>query len=547
MSVAVVDDDGAIRGIDTGHVRPEAKRATEAEHKMSFRQSLRTYPHAVGWSVLFSTALVMEGYDNALIATLFAYGPFQRTFGNRLADGSYQITAAWQSGLTNGALVGEILGLFATGIVVERFGYRKSLIGALMACVAFIFIIFFAKSLPVLLVGEILIGIPWGLFQTVTTTYASEVCPVVLRPYLTTYVNLCWVMGQFIASGVLKAMQDRDDQWGYKIPFALQWMWPIPIAIGIALAPESPWWLIRKERPEDARHALHRLTVPGRDPNFNADETIAMIRSTNELEKRLTAGTSYLDCFWGVDRRRTEVVCLTWATQMVSGSSLMGYSTYFYEQAGMAPSNAFTMTMVLYILGALGTLSSWPLMTRFGRRTLYVGGLACMGILLLIIGFLGIISRENVAAQWAVGSLLLIYAFTYDATVGPICYSLVSELSSTRLRTKTIVLARNLYNVCGLITNIITPRMLNPSAWDWGAKAGFFWAGICLICFTWTYFRLPEPQGRTYAELDLLFEQQVPARKFSSTRVDPFASDRASSVGTKSEMPITETVEKIDL
>ncbi|CEJ60960.1 hypothetical protein PMG11_09514 [Penicillium brasilianum] len=544
MSATSSKDDGTTRVADVD-TTPEAKRATEAEHQMTFWQSLRTYPHAVGWSILFSTALVMEGYDNALVSSLFAYGPFQRAFGDEQPDGSYQVTAAWQSGLNNGALVGEVLGLFATGIIVEKFGYRKSLIGALVACVAFIFVIFFAKTLPVLLVGEILIGIPWGLFQTVTTTYASEVCPVVLRPYLTTYVNLCWVMGQLIASGVLKAMQGRADQWGYKIPFALQWMWPVPIAIGVALAPESPWWLIRKDRPEDARHALQRLTVPGRDPNFNADETIAMIRSTNELEKRMTQGTSYRDCFRGVERRRTEIVCLTWAAQSLCGSGLMGYSAYFYEQAGLATSNAFTMSMVLYILGAIGTISSWPLMTKFGRRTLYVGGLGFMLILLLIIGFLGIISRKSVPAQWAVGSLLLIYAFTYDATVGPICYSLVSEMSSTRLRTKTIVLARNLYNICGLITNIITPRMLNPSAWDWGAKAGFFYAGLCLMCLLWAFFRLPEPKGRTYAELDLLFEQRVSARKFSSTRVDPFANERESPLARKMEKPFTEIVEKI--
>lgn len=101
----------------------EAKRATEVEHNMSLRQALKTYPHAVGWSILFSTALVMEGYDNALIATLFAYAPFQSTFGTEQPDGSYQITSAWQSGLTNGCLVGQIFGLFITGIVVERLGY----------------------------------------------------------------------------------------------------------------------------------------------------------------------------------------------------------------------------------------------------------------------------------------------------------------------------------------------------------------------------------------------------------------------------------------
>ena len=76
---------------------------------------------------------------------------------------------------------------------------------ALFSMGCFIFIPFFAKNLPMLLVGEILQGIPWGVFQTMTTAYASEVAPVALRAYLTTYVNLCWVMGQFISAGVLRS------------------------------------------------------------------------------------------------------------------------------------------------------------------------------------------------------------------------------------------------------------------------------------------------------------------------------------------------------
>lgn len=91
-------------------------------------------------------------------ANLFAYAPFQRRFGVLQTDGSYQLTAAWQSGLSNAPLVGEILGLFVNGIIAERFGYRKTIIGSLMLVVAFIFIVFFAKSIEMLLVGEILLG-----------------------------------------------------------------------------------------------------------------------------------------------------------------------------------------------------------------------------------------------------------------------------------------------------------------------------------------------------------------------------------------------------
>lgn len=73
-----------------------------------------------------------------------------------------------------------------------------------------------------------------------------------------------------------------------------------------------------------------------------------------------------------------------------------------------------------------------------------------------------------------------------------------------------------------IINNVITPYMLNPTAWNWKNYAGFFWGGICFLCIIYVYFRLPEPRGRTFAELDVLFEKGVSARKFATTEVDVF-------------------------
>ena len=306
----------------------EAADATEAEHAMGLMQSLKLYRHAAGWSIFLSTCLIMEGFDTVLLNSLFAYPPFAQQFGVKQADGTYQLTAAWQSGLSNGTSVGEILGLFAAGFVADRFGNRKTLVGALTAVIGFVFILFFAKSLPQLLVGEILLGIPWGVFQTLTTTYAAEVCPTHLRAYLTTYVNLCWVLGQFIASGALRGTITLNDQWGYRIPFALQWIWPVPLMIGIWLAPESPWWLVRKGRFEDAKRSLERLTVRNSGVGFNLDQTISMMIHTNEMEREATSGVSYMDLFRGTNFRRTEIVCMVWMIQTLCGSAFMGYSEY---------------------------------------------------------------------------------------------------------------------------------------------------------------------------------------------------------------------------
>ena len=375
-----------------------------------------------------------------------------------------------------------------------------------------------------LLAGEILCGLPWGVFQTITTAYAAEVTPVVLRPYLCTYVNLCWVFGQLVGSGVLRALVTNITQWGYRIPFALQWMWPIPLLIGICFAPESPWWLVRQGRYDDAEKSLLRLTSKN-DPNFNPGNTIAMMLHTDELEKESTGGTSYLDCLKKTDLRRTEIACMVWMSQTFCGSGLGGYSTQFYERAGLSVIYAFNFQMGQYALGAIGTLLSWFLMARAGRRDIYLYGLLLLDILLFIIGFVGLAPASNTGAPWVIGSMLLIHVFVYDLTVGPVCYILVAEISSTRLRSKTIVLARNFYNIIGIFNNIVTPRMLSPIAWNWGAKSGFFWGVFCTIALVWTFFRLPEPKGKTYAELDVLFEQKISARKFKKAKVDPFRGE----------------------
>lgn len=359
---------------------------------------------------------------------------------------------------------GQILGLFATGILADKFGYKKVMIGSMFWVIATVFILFFAENALMLLIAELLMGIPLGAFQTLSVTYATEVCPTVLRSYLTTYVNLCWVIGQLFASAITKAMfETRSDQWLYRIPFALQWVWPVPIIVGIFLAPESPWWLVRVERTEEAKQSVRRLA--SKNSGTNADEAVAMMIHTNEIEKEMSSGISYIDCFRGVDLRRTEVACLTWACQNLCGSGLMGASSYFYNAAGLSPSHAYTMALVQYALGAIGVVVAWFAMTRCGRRTLYVWGLATLCILMFIVGCISLApnamneQNRSVSASWATGSMLLVFTFIYDSTVGPLCYSLVSEIPSTRLRQKTVVLARNLYNVCGLGLGFLIPYM----------------------------------------------------------------------------------------
>lgn len=136
----------------------DAQDAAAQEHDLTFLQALKLYPKGVFWSIIMSTAVVMEGYDTKLIGTLFAQPAFQKAYGQLVKPDSYQISAPWQAGLSNGSAVGQLFGLLIAGYISERFGFRKTIVAGLTIVIAFIFITFFAPSLAVLEVGQILFG-----------------------------------------------------------------------------------------------------------------------------------------------------------------------------------------------------------------------------------------------------------------------------------------------------------------------------------------------------------------------------------------------------
>ncbi|MDN6268736.1 MAG: MFS transporter [Tetragenococcus koreensis] len=198
----------------------------------------------------------------------------------------------------------------------------------------------------------------------------------------------------------------------------------------------------------------------------------------------------------------------------------MAYASYFFIQAGMSEDMSFKLTIIMFVIGIVRTLVSWMITSHCGRSNIYFYGLCCMSVLLLLIGGLGCSSQKN--ASWGVGGLLIVFAFAYNSSLGPLVYCIVTELPSSRLRAKTVIIARNLYNIAGIVVQVITPYMLNPTAWNRKAKSGFLWAGVCIIGSVWAFFDLPETKGRTFAELDILFEKKKPSRHFLITEVDVF-------------------------
>ncbi|KAJ5464404.1 uncharacterized protein N7458_000090 [Penicillium daleae] len=493
------------------------------EKAMPVMQAIRHYKKAIFWSLIISMCVIMEGFDTNLLGNFYAYPSFQRRYGNPVpvtpqTPTGYSIPASWQSGLGQASGVGSIFGTLINGWLVAAFGPKKVVLCTLCVMTCFLFIVFFAPNKEVLLVGEILLGFEWGIFATTAPAYASEVLPLQLRVYFTSWTNMCFIIGQFISGGVLRGLVSRQDQWGYRIPFAIQWFWPSFLIPLICFAPESPYHLVRKGKFGDAERALRRLQSRAMD----SKRTLAQIVFTDNLEKKLSVGTSYRDCFRGVERRRTEIAMVVFGGQLVCGLCFAYASTYFFQQVGLDTQAAYSLGVGANGLALFACFANWfLLMPYFGRRTVYVVGMAAMAIELCLISILNVWT-DKPAVAWTQAVLTLVWTFTFQLSAGQLGWALPAEIGSTRLRQKTVCLARNVSNILGVICGTLENYFMNPTAWNLKGYTGFVWGGCAILVFVWSYFRLPETKGRTFDELDTLFAKRVPARNFASTDVDAF-------------------------
>lgn len=111
----------------------------------------------------------MESYDLCLLGNLLAMPAFRQHFGHFVdEEHGYQLDPAWQTGVQQASTVGAFVGILICGQIVEPLGYRRTTLIGLVGMMAAIFLTFFAETLPVLMVGEFLCGVPWGFFMLVS-------------------------------------------------------------------------------------------------------------------------------------------------------------------------------------------------------------------------------------------------------------------------------------------------------------------------------------------------------------------------------------------
>ena len=159
----------------------------------------------------------MESYDVFLCNNFVALGAFKTRFGvYDAALNQSVIETKWQSALQVSGQLGALIGVFLAGPLTSRIGYRWATVGGLMLLNAFIFVFYFAESMPVIFAAQILEGIPWGIFIANAPAYCSEIVPIQLRAPATQMLQMFWAIGSIIVGAVTYVYNPVTDSTAWK-------------------------------------------------------------------------------------------------------------------------------------------------------------------------------------------------------------------------------------------------------------------------------------------------------------------------------------------
>ncbi|KAJ5888756.1 Maltose permease [Penicillium taxi] len=394
--------------------------------------------------------------------------------------------------------LGAFVGSCSAGPIATYVGRKTSLYIAVLLIYIANIVMMATDTIGGLYAGRLIIGLGNGFLMTFSQLYLQECSPARYRALVIGGFQFWTSFGSLLGSIIDNATAKIDGKNSYIIPLGIVFIIPAVLAIGMLFIPESPRWLLQHKRADEARKALAWLRPDEDSVNEEMDE----ISSAIELEQDMASTTSVWDMFTNpVDRRRTILSVAAVSTQAASGAMYMiAYGTYFFEMANVG--SAFENTCIVSAMSVIAILINNVVVTRIGRRRVF-----------LVVGLTVFNPGTQKTGKGIVG-LSIIFVICYTGMVAPYAWVSGGELPSQRLRSYTFGLSAAIGFLGAWLTTFTAPYFINPDSLGWGPKYGYIWFPSGLLAAVYIYFFLPEVKGRTLEEIDEMFEQQLPARKF---------------------------------
>jgi SP family xylose:H+ symportor-like MFS transporter len=447
------------------------------------------------WAISTAAALggLLFGYDWVVIG---GAKPFYETY--------FRLNSQELIGWANScALIGCLMGSIVSGVVSDRFGRKKLLIvSALLFAVSSV-LTGWAWSFSSFITWRILGGVAIGIASNVSPTYIAEVSPAMWRGRLVSLNQLTivigilgaqivnWLIAQQVPAGA-NAEQIRtswNGQFGWRWMFTAVAVPSLIFLFSSLLVPESPRWLVKNRKREQARATLVKIGDQRYADNALTDIGTALAAESERSFRRNELLSSPVLRILGIG------VFLAVLQQWSGINVIFNYAEEVYRNAGYGISDVMFNIVVTGAINLVFTLVALGFVDRFGRRPLMLFGCAGIGISHLLIG---LAYRARVS-----GVPLLMFTLAaigcYAMSLAPVTWVLISEIFPNRIRGAAVSIAVSALWIASFILTFTFPVILQAI----GSAATFcLYAAICFIGFIFIWRRVPETKGRTLEQIE---------------------------------------------
>jgi sugar porter (SP) family MFS transporter len=423
---------------------------------------------------------LMFGFDIAIISGAVPF--IQPYFGwNELQLG-------WG---VSSLLVGAMLGAIGSGILTDRFGRKKILIIVALFFAVSSAITATASSPYLFIAARVMGGLAVGAVSVLSPMYVAEVSPPDKRGMLVAIYQLTITLGILCSYIINYWLYDTDNNWRWMFATGI-----VPSAVfftGLFFIPESPRWLYKSGRLDESFRVLNQ--IGGENQAKMAISDIALSLKTEDKS------LPFFILFKKGSRKVVLIGFVLAVLVQVSGiNTIVDYAPKILLTAGVEINNALLQTSLIGLINFLFTFIAIFLIDKVGRRRFYLIGSMGMVVTLLLLSLSFYLKLSGIFTLVCIMTFIGFFA----ACIGPVFWTLVSEIFPNRIRGKAVAFASFTQWIFNFLVVLLFPHFLSKA----GGSATFLVLAVMSFGqWLFTYIFVPETKRISLEEIEKFWKE----------------------------------------
>ncbi|KAF4951908.1 hypothetical protein FGADI_7130 [Fusarium gaditjirri] len=336
-----------------------------------------------------------------------------------------------------------------------------------------------------------------GMELALVPVLQSELVPAEARGFVVGTYQSGLLFGSLIMSIICRGTSDIKGHASWRIPHGLFFVIPSILAVAVWWIPESPRWLLTRDRQEDALKSLRLL----RQGAYTEDEI------EHDFQKMQNA----------------------------------------LDNTSLNSVNPFVMSCINSALNIVAVFLAQFLFDKTGRVPLMIAGAVLQTASLMTMGGLGTVKNPSQSIRPAIVATVTLFGIGFSLGWAPLSHVVAAEIPTTGLRDLTYAVGAVFNTVIQWAVAFSIPYLMDPSHAGLGSKVGFIFGVTSFLAALFSWFCIPECEGKTLEEIDELFAQGVPIRNFRTIKVslDAEASDVGDDLTKPGKDNVSQTTHTI--